>query len=190
PLFTLAAGVLIFKQKLHVQTVLGACGALLGCAIAVGAFSEGGLSISPRGLMWGITSAFFFALYTVMGSRAGSRFEPFGLQFYGMVCASIMWLVVLGPAPILAVFADLRTALMLIVISITSTTLAFGLYLNAMRLISATHAAITAMAEPIIAGIIAALFLGERMTLSLIMGGALVIGSIILIQVSGSDAPV
>jgi drug/metabolite transporter (DMT)-like permease len=50
-----------------------------------------------------------------------------------------------------------------------------------------SNASITATLEPISAGIIAALFLGEVMVPFQIMGGLIVIGSIVILQLNTAD---
>ena len=58
----------------------------------------------------------------------------------------------------------------------------FGLYLEGINLIRSTRASITATLEPITAGIISYIFLNEIMGIPQIIGGVIVIVSIILLQ--------
>jgi drug/metabolite transporter (DMT)-like permease len=58
----------------------------------------------------------------------------------------------------------------------------FGLYLEGINLIRSTRASITATLEPITAGIISYIFLNEIMEALQIIGGLIVIASIILLQ--------
>jgi drug/metabolite transporter (DMT)-like permease len=67
-------------------------------------------------------------------------------------------------------------------IGVMGTLLPFGLYLEGVNLIRSTRASITAILEPITAGVIAFFFLNERMHTLQILGGFLVITSIILLQ--------
>jgi drug/metabolite transporter (DMT)-like permease len=60
--------------------------------------------------------------------------------------------------------------------------LPFGLYFEGIKRIQPTHASITATLEPISAGVIAGIFLGEVMLPLQIIGGLIVIVSIILLQ--------
>jgi len=181
PIFTLATSVILFKQKLRWQSVAGVFCAILGCAIAVGAFRPGGLLISTAGLIWGIVAALFFALYTMMGSRGNKRFDSMVLLFFGLLFASAMWITVLGPLRLMGAFGCADVTFGIVCMAIT-TILAFGAYLIAMQTIPPTHAAITAMLEPVVAGIGASFLFGEQITLSLIMGGGIILASIAFIQ--------
>ncbi len=62
------------------------------------------------------------------------------------------------------------------------TLLAFGLFFVGVNYIRSTRATITSTLEPIAAGIIAFLLLGETLELPQIVGGGLVIASIVLLQ--------
>jgi drug/metabolite transporter (DMT)-like permease len=64
------------------------------------------------------------------------------------------------------------------------TLVPFGLYLEGINLIRSTRASITATLEPITAGIISYIFLNEVMKIPQIVGGIIVIGSIILLQLN------
>ena len=187
PIFTLFAGIVFFKHRLRWQTVVGVACALIGCALAVGAFAPGGLLVTAAGIAWGLASAVFFALNAVMGGQGGRRFDPFVLLFYGMASASVVWLVVLGPTRIISVFANPQITIIVLAVAIVSTVLAFGAYITAMQTISPTHATVTAMVEPIVAAITASLLLGEKLTLWLVLGGGLVLGSIAFIQLAGME---
>jgi len=92
--------------------------------------------------------------------------------------------LLLGPRAIATVFMDTQTTIAILVTALFTTLVPFAAYLVALRIISPTHASLTAMVEPIIAGVAASFLLGEQMTLSLIFGGAIILGSIALIQLS------
>ena len=62
------------------------------------------------------------------------------------------------------------------------TILPFEFYYEGINLIRSTRASITATLEPILAGLISYLFLNETMAPLQLLGGVLVIGSIILLQ--------
>ena len=61
--------------------------------------------------------------------------------------------------------------------------LPFGLYYEGINRIRSTRASITSTVEPIVAGVLSFVFLGEVMGPLQIAGGRLVIGAIILLQV-------
>jgi drug/metabolite transporter (DMT)-like permease len=76
---------------------------------------------------------------------------------------------------------------LIVFIGLGGTIAPFGLYFEGVKRIKPTHASITATLEPISAGVIAAVFLGEVMGALQIMGGFIVIVSIILLQFNTVD---
>jgi drug/metabolite transporter (DMT)-like permease len=72
-------------------------------------------------------------------------------------------------------------------IGIFGTIFPFGLYFEGIKRIQPTHASITATLEPISAGVIATVFLGEVMAPLQIIGGLVVIVSIIILQLKTTD---
>ena len=184
PIFTLGYALIFLKERLRWQMPVGVLLAIVGAAVVVGAFGAGGLNISVAGLLWGLTAAVWFGAYTVLGAEGGCRFHPYTLLFYSLLFAAVMWMVVLGPATVVAPFADLGTAAAISTMAVFSTVIPFGAYLLALRHISPTHAALTAMLEPVAAGVGAWIMLGESLTSGLVVGGVLVIGAIALIQLS------
>jgi drug/metabolite transporter (DMT)-like permease len=67
------------------------------------------------------------------------------------------------------------------------TAIPFGLYFVGINYIRSTRASITATLEPISAGFIAYLFLGEVLEPLQILGGVLVITAIVLLQLQSEQ---
>jgi drug/metabolite transporter (DMT)-like permease len=62
------------------------------------------------------------------------------------------------------------------------TVIPFGLFLQGMKYIRATRASITSTLEPVVAGVVSYLLLGENLLSLQIIGGISVIAAIILLQ--------
>ncbi|MBS1238986.1 MAG: protein of unknown function transrane, partial [Deltaproteobacteria bacterium] len=65
---------------------------------------------------------------------------------------------------------------------VVGAILPFGLYYEGINRIRATRASITSTIEPIVAGLLSFIFLGEAMAPLQMAGGALVIAAIVLLQ--------
>ena len=158
---------------------------MTGCALMVGAIGGEGLRVSPAGIAWGLSSAVFFALYTVLGKYAAPRFSPWTLLTYGLGAATIFWLVYLGgPGPIVRLLSNGRTFAAVLVMALVSTIVPFGAFLAALHHIDATKASITATLEPVLAGI-ATYFIAQLyapLSLLQLIGGALVILAVVIAQ--------
>ena len=184
PVFSLAIGVVFLRHKPRLMAVGGVVLAVVGCALVVGIVNPAGLQVSPIGLAWGLSTAFFFSLYTVMGAQVKERFSAFTLLFYGLSVSTVLWLVVAGPSAVFTPIFSAETTLPLLGIGIFTTLLPFAAFLMAVRYIPAVNAGITAMAEPILAVIGGALIFGDLITGSFLAGGVLILIAIATIQIS------
>ena len=95
PVIVLLVGVAFMKHRFTWWLPLGVALSVGGCALVVGAIGGSGLVVSPAGIAWGLSSAVFFAAYSLMGTVVVSRFSPYTALVWGLGFASLFWLVVL-----------------------------------------------------------------------------------------------
>lgn len=189
PVIVLMVSVLFMGQRLTWTLPAGVLLSVLGCALVVGAAGGGGLQVSRAGIAWGLASALFFATYSLMGTFAAGRFKPWTLLVWGLAFAALFWLVVLGPAKVIGVFATPATALAVIYVAVMSTIVPFGAFLVALHHIQPTQATVTATLEPVLAGLAAFALFGESLTVTQLLGATLVIVAIIVVQSHGGPEP-
>jgi drug/metabolite transporter (DMT)-like permease len=185
PVLVLAVSVMALGERLTWALPAGVALSITGCALMVGAIGGAGLSISPAGLGWGLASAVFFALYTVLGKYAAPRFSPWTLLTYGLGFAALFWLIWLGgPASIIRLLSDPTRLAAVGAMALFSTVVPFGAFLTALHHIDATKAAITATLEPVLAGIGTYLIPALYAPLSVVqlVGGALVLAAVVVAQ--------
>lgn len=183
PVLVLAFSVIFLRVRPTWALPVGVTLSVTGCALVVGAIGGDGLSVSTPGLTWGLLSAVFFALYSLLGEHAATRFSAWKLLTYGLLAAAIFWLVYLrGLGSILELLSHPAGLGVVLYMAVFATIVPFAAFLSALHHIDATRAVITSTLEPVIAGVIAYLLLGESLSLSQLAGGALVIAAIIVIQ--------
>jgi drug/metabolite transporter (DMT)-like permease len=133
-------------------------------------------------------AAVSFAIYTVLSEYGMRKYTPWTVLLYGMLFAALMWNVLHPPLEaLLHRYSPVQWGWILF-IGICGTIFPFGLYFEGIKRIRSTHASITATLEPISAGVIASIFLGEVMALLQIIGGLIVIVSIVILQFSKVDS--
>ena len=183
PSFIAIHAVVFAREKLSAVTILALLGATSGCYLVVGAYNLEILSLNLAGIISGVISAIAFAWYSIHGEYGMRRYDPWTVIFYAMFFAGLVWNI-LHP-PLEAFFQDYSLIEWgwILYIGILGTLVPFGLYLLGVNLIRSTRASITATLEPISAGILSYIFLGEIFGPLQIIGGGLVIASIILLQV-------
>ena len=183
PILVLVASVLFLGERFTWALPAGVGLSVLGCALMVGAIGGKGLVVTPAGLAWGLASAFFFALYTLMGKYASRRFSPWTLLAYGLGAASLFWIAVMGgPGRIWAILSQPVGLIAVVYVAVFSTVLPFGAFLKSLHYIDATKASVTATLEPAVAGVLAYFLLGESLAPAQLLGGALVLAAIVTVQ--------
>lgn len=160
---------------------------LVGCMFVVGAFSPGGLVVSPAGIAWGLASAVAFASYSLLGEQAAGRYSPYKTLVYGLGFAAAFWLVVLGPRAVLEPLSDMRTLAAVSAMAVVSTIVPFSAFLKALTMIRPANATMTSTIEPFVVALGEFLLFKGTVGPSQIIGGIFVVGAIMLIQSTQRD---
>jgi drug/metabolite transporter (DMT)-like permease len=185
PVIVLMVSVAFMKQRLTWTLPAGVGLSVVGCALVVGIAAGGGLVVSPAGIAWGLSSAVFFAAYSLMGTVAARRFSAYTTLVWGLAFASLFWLTVLGPRAVLSVFLDPKSAAAVVFMAVVSTVIPFSAFLVALHHIPPTNATVVCTIEPLIAGIGAYALFGESFSATQVLGGVMVVAAIALVQLPG-----
>jgi drug/metabolite transporter (DMT)-like permease len=178
------------RRRLWVALAL----ALAGLTLVVQIWSGGALN--GVGVAASLGAACAYALYIVMAERSLQRGrDVFSLLAWGFAFAAIFWALAQPwwsfPGHILTADAGLLGRLedhsapvwaLLAYIVIFGTIIPFILMVTALHYIPATRATVVAMGEPVLAGLVAYLWLGEKLGGLQIAGGVLVLAGIVLAQ--------
>lgn len=188
PLFVALYTLFFLGTKLPPIVFAAMAGSLFGCWLVVGGYNLDLLHMNRVGLLSALASAVTFAWYTVRCEYGMKRYPPWTVVFYGLLFAAVTWNILHPP---LSGFLKPSGAAQwgcVLVVGFLGTVLAFICYNEGINRIGATRASITATLEPITAGFIAWLFLGETMELWQVLGAAFVIASITALQLSSRQA--
>jgi drug/metabolite transporter, DME family len=182
PVLIAIHAVIFAHQRLTKTLVTALVGATAGCYLVVGGYNLDLLTMNRVGIISGLLSAVSFAAYAVYGEKLMCRYSSWTVLFYSLVCAALVWNVVQPPLGFLGrSYTPIEWACMLY-IAVLGTLIPFWLYTEGINLIRSTRASITATLEPITAGLISYVFLGEVMEYLQLAGGILVVASIVLLQ--------
>ncbi len=159
---------------------------LVGAFFAVGAYQPSLFSVNLPGVMLGLVSAAFFAFYLLRASTLARRLDTWTMLVYGFGAGSLLWVgfdVATGTAPP----ADWRVWAVMGLLGLIGTLLPHGLFVMALRTIRPSSAGIVATAEPVFAGVIAYLAFGDRLQPLQLVGAAVIIAGIIIVQTAASE---
>jgi drug/metabolite transporter (DMT)-like permease len=186
------------RRRLWVALAL----ALTGLSLVVELWSGGG-ALDAVGVATSLGAACAYALYILMAERSVQRGrDVYSLLAWGFVFAALFWAlaqpwwsfpagIFADDAALLGRLADLSAPvwLLLAYIVLFGTIVPFTLMITALRYIPATRATVVAMAEPVLAGLIAYAWLEEELGPLQIAGGVLVLAGIVLAQTARPAAP-
>lgn len=184
PAFIALYSAVVVHEKLSLPTIFALIGATAGCYLVSGAYTLDMLTMNKAGIISGILSAIAFAWYSVQGEYGMRRYDSWTVLFFALLFAAMSWNVFYPP---FSAFMRPYSAVewgWISYVAVFGTAVPFGLYLKGISLIRAANASITATLEPITAGVISSVFLGEKMNGLQMTGGVLVIFSVILLQVN------
>jgi drug/metabolite transporter (DMT)-like permease len=189
PVLIALHAILFLGEHLSRATLMAVVGATAGCYLVVGGYNLDLLALNREGVLWGLISAVVYAGYSLCSERGMRRYSPWTVLFYSMLFAALFWNCLhffwKGAPPPIDLARQHYPPLQWVLISyvaVFGTLVPFGLYFMGINLIRSTRASITATLEPISAGVISFLALGETLEPLQIAGGILVIGAIILLQ--------
>lgn len=156
---------------------------LLGAVLVVAA-DKGLGSIEPRGLLV-LLAAFSWGLYFVLQRRFSGRYGVLTTVCY-MVWGGTLLLSVYAPGLAEAVTrASWRVNLAVLLLGLFPSALAYLAWAYVLARVEVSRASIAMYLIPPAAMLLAAMVLGERVQSSVVLGAAVVLGSVMAMQLEG-----
>ena len=182
PILVALYTVLIQHQRLRGRVILAMGLALVGCALVVRVYDPAVFRPNLMGVAAGLGGACGFAFY-ILASRVALRtLDPWTLLTYAYLSAGVAWSVVIPPWRILAHGFDLGMWGAFLAVATVGTVVPFGLFISGLRFLPPTQASIVSMLEPVVAAGVAYFLLGETLIPLQILGGALVLAGVVVVQ--------
>jgi drug/metabolite transporter, DME family len=156
----------------------------VGCALVaeIGTIGSAETVVQPLGVLTGLGAAITYALFGIMSKHARKSYNTWTVLFYAMGIATLF----LSPILLLPDFAvgpyPPEAYLILAVMILGPTLLSRLFYVEGIKSVEASRAAIVATVEPVAASIFAFLILGEYLSTPQLLGGLLVLGGAMLAQ--------
>ncbi len=183
PAFVVVLARLFLGEALGPVKVVALLLTTFGILLVVGAYAPASLEVSPTVLATGLLSGLTYGLYSIFGRPVAGRLCPPVILSYALFFGAA--LLVIAALPTLGTLAGLSfgSYALLAMLAVVHTTLAFVLYTFGLGRLGAGRAAIVATVEPVVAGTLGTVLLGEDLTVPKVVGGVLVISGAALAQV-------
>ncbi len=168
------------------STVAAVVSALVGVALVSG-LSTGQLKLDGVGLIAAGFSALFCAIYMLLSGAMVNTYGTVGMMFRGFLVSGLFWSALQitqgWPAAIFR-WSNLPGVLF---VGIAGTLIPFCLLAWGIQQVNAERGAIAATLEPVVAAVLAWIWLSQSLTLLQILGGGLVLAAVLSLQVRHSD---
>jgi drug/metabolite transporter (DMT)-like permease len=187
PILVAGFSMLFWKERPTAAKFASLLLSFLGCYLVVGGYNLQFLQMNRVGIVWGLGAAVCYAGYALLGERGMHRYSPWTVLFYALAFSAVSWHIFYQPFHYLRAGYSLSQWAGLCYIAVFGTAIPFGLYFVGINYVRSTRAMITATLEPISAGFIAYLFLGEALDPLQMIGAALVIGAIVTLQLQAEQ---
>lgn len=177
PAFVALLGWGLLRERLGTREALAVAGTLGGVTL-ISLGGGRGVTVTGAALGWGLLAGFTYSLYYLYGKAYFSRYAPAALY------AAALPVGALGLLPFVEFHSKAPAAWgALAGTTVLSTYLAYLAYSAGLRHLPATRASVIASLEPVVAAGLAALLLGERLSVTALLGAGLVVGAALLLSV-------
>lgn len=179
PVVVVLLAAVFLGEGLGLRRLTAAGLALLGCALTAGGALRGG---RPLGILLVVFAMGALSIYIVTGRRILSREPAHGSAavIVGSCAAILVTVAILAGQPGLG--GGSRGLALVILLAIVSTALPITLFVVGLKRVDAGRAAIYSTLEPAVTVATAAALLGERVGVTQVLGGILILSGVLALR--------
>ncbi len=183
PFFVMLMSLLLFKEKMNGKKIIALLLAFTGCVLVSGV--GGDENFSWIGILLGLGSGFFYALYSIFGRYAINRgYGAWTMTFYTFLFCSVGCAFLCDWQVIGGVMAESYTNILWVLgLGFVTAFLPYVLYSTGLEHMESSKASILASVEPVVSAIFGVVVFHETLSLWGILGIAMVLGAIVVLNV-------
>lgn len=187
PIFVMLMSMLFFKEKLTLRKAACLILAVIGCALTAGII--GGMKGSFIGVIVGLLAGITYSLYSIVSTFAiKDGVSPLTCTAFSFTFAALAIQIITSPVEIVHKVSSFDnvagTVLYLLLFSACTCVIPFVLYTLGLSKLKPDIAAIAASTEPVVCAIIGVFILKQGITVFQIIGIALVISAIVILNLN------
>ncbi|WP_226036882.1 DMT family transporter [Aquibacillus saliphilus] len=182
PAFVTILARVFFKELFTTRKIIALLTTFIGCAFVIGVFPDTNGSISFYGLILGLGSGFFYALYSIFGKFALKKYDSLTVTVYTFLFAMVAITPFSGLWSVIPLFSSVEVWFYIVGLGLLSTMLAFIFYTIGLNRVESSQASIIATIEPVVASLTSFIIFEERLNYWQYFGIVLVIAAVIIVQ--------
>ncbi len=181
PAMVVIMSALVFGEKITKKKLLALVLAFCGCASVSGLWG-GALTLTVSGFLFGIGSAFFYALYSIFAPFALKKYAPMAVVFWTFVFAGPASLIVADHDRVLSILSTPELLLTAVGLVLVATVLPYIFYTRGLSMMEGGKASILASLEPVVAAFVGILAFGEPTSFSVFAGLGCILGCVTILR--------
>ena len=191
PGITAIAARFLFKERFGLVRAIAFIASLIGCVLVARANDPAQWNVNAAGIVIGILSAFGFSSYSLMGKLVAHRkinswtatLGAFSVAAIALLFIALISLAVAGNGDtLLSLGTHFDGWLILVVLAVIPTLGGYGLYAASLGYLPTGTSNLIATLEPALTTILAYILLHESLTISQLIGGVLIVASVISLR--------
>ena len=189
PLMVVLMATMVFKEKISLVKAITLLISFLGCLMVVDIINTSTQQINTLGILYGIGSAIFYAIYNINGQYLSKTLTPVTISTFTSVVCLLATMVVYPPIGIFAGHSYQAMWLIGLGTAILCTIVPLFCYQKGLSLLGASRASILSTIEPVIATGLAFSILGETLSAIQLSGAFLIILGVLLLKLDKIKQP-
>ena len=180
PSMVVVMGAIFWRSPITRRKTAALVLALVGCALVSGVIG-GELTGTPRGLAFGVASAFCYATYTVFAHYGLARYDAYTMIYWTFFCAGLGSLVFLDWAALAPALVTARGVAGAAGLVLVATVLPYLFYTKGLEGVEGGKASILANVEPVVAALNGVVLYREKLSAWVLLGVACVLFTVVLL---------
>ena len=180
PIWVATLSIPLFKEKLTLQKLIAFALAFGGCVMMCCSSS---LRLTKIGLVFGLCSGLGYALYSIFGKYAASKYNSLTITFYTFLFGSLGALPLCNAPSLLPLIKDFKGTGLSIGVAVVCTVLPYLLYTYGLSKTGAGKASVIAILEPAVASLVGAMFFGEALGFLGLFGLSFVLTGLVYLEI-------
>lgn len=184
PTIVMLLSPLFFKEKLPTRKIICIALSLVGMVLVSGVAESKAMGKGDfKGVMLGLAAAALYSSVVIINKKitVEDAYERTVIQLFSAAVVLIPYLILTEDFS--AISLDAMGILMVLVVGLVHTGLAYALYFGSIQRLDVQSVAILSYIDPVSALILSGLFLGESLTVLGLLGAVLIIGSALMSEI-------
>ena len=183
PTIVILLSPLILQEKLTGKKLLCAAAAVIGMVLVSGITEEGGVGTSDiKGILFGLAAACLYSavIFLNIKNPVDDSYGKTVIQLGSAAIVLVPYLALTGNFMMPGQTLDLRAVIMIVIVGIVHTGIAYALYFKSIEKLKSQSAAVLSYIDPVSALILSAVFLSEPLSAGGLIGAVLILGAALL----------